>query len=404
MNKTLFVLFALLCVSSLAAAPAAPVAAAAATAASSFGQASGDHYLVLSELGKERATALERQLEANFQLFDSVFRFDATAMADKLNVREFKDKAGFDAYLGQIVGQTKDDFVYLHYPTPERSELLLFNKAEPDFSASLAHQAFVQFLKHFIPNPPLWMREGLAVMFESARWDDKAAKLDFQENLAWLETAKSLKERNLFMPLDRLLTVGQEEARSELDVFYPEAWAFVSFLANTEDRAYNRLLWDAISGLRKDASLEENGGTVAKIVKAWYGLADAEKAFADYLASRKTFPELVADGVRQYGDKDWAEATKSFEEAQALTKDSYVPGYYLGLIAYAKNDFTLAETQYKGALGLGCDPAITNYALGVNAYAQNRIEDAKAYLAIARKASPDRYGNKVDELLAKFPK
>ena len=199
-----------------------------------FGQASSDHYLVLSELGQDRADALSRQLEALFGLYDGFFRYDPAGLKAKLNVREFKDKAGFDIYMNQIVGQSKDDFVYLHYPSPERSELLVFPKDEPDFSASLAHQAFVQFIKAFIPNPPLWIREGVAVGFESATWDDKAGKLSFPENLAWLETVKSLKDRSLLMPLDKLLTIGQDEARAELDVFYPQAWAFVSFLQNSE--------------------------------------------------------------------------------------------------------------------------------------------------------------------------
>src|SRR5208282_4680332 len=207
-----------------AASPASAPAAAAPVAPSSgavFGQASSDHYMVLSELGKDRADALVRQLEALFNLYNGFFRYDPADLKAKLNVREFKDKAGFDVYMNQIVGQTKDDFVYLHYPSPERSELLVFSKDEPDFSASLAHQGFVQFIKAFIPNPPLWIREGVAVCFESAKWDDKAGKLDFPENLAWLETVKSLKDRSLLIPLDKMLSIGQDEASADLDVFYP---------------------------------------------------------------------------------------------------------------------------------------------------------------------------------------
>ena len=367
------------------------------------GEASSDHYVVLSELGQERAETLSRQLEAYFGLYNALFRFDGAALKAPLNVREFKDKAAFDAYLGQVVGQTKDDFVYLHYPNPERSELLLFGKDEPDFSASLAHQAFVQFLKAFIPNPPLWMREGLAVYFESAAWDNEAESLDFPENLAWLETVKSLKERSLFMSLDNLLTIGQDQARDELDVFYPQAWAFVSFLLNTESKSYNRLLWDAMSALRKDTDLARNQRVILDKLESWYGLAESEEAFLAYLDTRKTFPELVAEGVRAYADKSWDDAIKSFTAAGDMNEDSYVPQYYLGLIAYAQNEFSLAEFRYKSALELGCDPAITKYALGVNAYAQNRLEDAVAYLNEAKDASPDRYGTKVDELIAKFP-
>jgi tetratricopeptide (TPR) repeat protein len=390
-----------------AAAPEATPAAAASEVVSApavFGQASTDHYVVLSEMGQDRAVALSRQLEALFGLYDGFFRYDPEGLKAKLSVREFRDKASFDIYMTQIVGQSKDDFVYLHYPSPERSELLVFPKDEPDFSASLAHQGFVQFLKAFVPNPPLWIREGVAVSFESAVWDDAAGRLSFPENLAWLETVKSLKERSLLMGLDKLLSIGQDEARAELDVFYPQAWALASFLTNSEDKAYNRLLWDSVAALKKDASLEDNQAAVAKIVSTWYGSAAVETAFAGYLADRKTFPELVADGVRKYADKSWEEASAAFSSAKSMNQASYVPDYYLGLIAYAQNQFDSADAYYKQALALGCDPAITNYALGVNAYAQNRLDDAKGFLVTAKDASPDRYGEKVDSLIAKIGK
>jgi tetratricopeptide (TPR) repeat protein len=379
-------------------------ASAPVDASAKIGQVESAHYIVLSELGQDRAAALSRQLEALFGLYDGFFRFDASDLKAKLNVHEFADKTGFNTYMTQIVGQSKDDFVYLHYASPERSELLLFPKAEPDYSASLAHQGFVQFLKAFIPNPPLWIREGVAVSFESAVWDDKAGKLNFPENLAWLETVKSLKARNLLMGLDKLLTIGPDEVRANLDVFYPQAWAFTSFLLNSPDKSYNRLLWDSVAALRKDASLEDNEASVARIVDTWYGNDAVDKAFGAYLADRKTFPELVALGVRKYGEKTWGEASAAFVAAQSLNAASYVPDYYLGLIAYAQNQFDVADGHYKQALALGCDPAITNYALGVNAYAQNRLDDAKGFLQTAKTAAPDRYTEKVDSLIAKIGK
>jgi hypothetical protein len=403
-KATFVVLAAFFAVSFAAAQDAAMAAPAPATAASTFGETESEHYVVLSELGQDSAKTLSRHLEALFGLYDAFFRYDASSLKAKLNVREFKDKDGFDVYMNQIVGQTKDDFVYLHYPSPERSELLVFAKDEPDFSASLAHQGFVQFIKAFIPNPPLWVREGIAVSFESATWDDREGKLAFPENLAWLETVKSLGDRKLLLPLDKLLAIGQEEARTDLDIFYPEAWAFASFLANSREQAYNRLLWDAIAALRRDGSLEENQAAVSRIVEHWYGADQTEKAFASYLADRKTFPELVSLGVQKYGDKAWAEASEAFMAAQTMNQASYVPEYYLGLVAYAQNDFPAAESHYRSALQLGCDPAITNYALGVNAYAQNRLDDAKGFLKVARDAAPDRYGEKVDSLIAKIGK
>ena len=120
-------------------------------------------------------------------------------------------------------------------------------------------------------------------------------------------------------------------------------------------------------------------------------------------SGRKTFAELVADGVKAYADQSWDDAAKAFSAAADIKKDSYVPQYYLGLIAYAKNDYSTADLRYKSALQLGCDPAITDYALGIDAYAQNRLDDARSYLNLAKQAAPDRYGSKVDTLLARFP-
>jgi hypothetical protein len=359
-------------------------------------------YVVYSETGAARAAELDARLEALFDLYGRYFHFDQATLPAKLRVREFKDKMGFDAYISQVAGQTKDDFVYLHYANPERSELVLYAKEGPAAEASLAHQAFVQYLKGFVRNPPLWLRDGFAVFFETARWNAKTKTLDFAENLAWLETAKALDAKMALIPLPRLLTLTSDESRTALDVFYPEAWAFASFLVNSGSPDYNRLLWDSISALKRDASLAENQDAVARLVDAWYGKEEAEKAFLAYLAERRTFAELISEGVGAYGDKAWERAQTVFESAAGLDPTSYIPPYYLGLIAYASGDYTLAEYNYRTALELGCNPATTNYALGVNAFAQNRMADAKAYLQAAKAAAPEKYSGKVDELLKRL--
>jgi len=359
-------------------------------------------YVVYSEGGAARAADLDARLEALFALYNGVFRFDPATLGAKLHVREFSDKAGFDAYLNQVAGETKDDFVYLHYTSLERSELLLFAKDGDSGEASLAHQAFVQYLKAFVRNPPIWMRDGFAVFFESARWDAASRTMTFPENLAWLETAKALQSKGGFLPLGKLLSIGQEESRSVLDVFYPEAWAFASFVVNSKNRDYNRLLWDSISTLAPAASLEANQEAVSDLVDVWYGLDAAQAAFASYLSGRKTFGDLLTDGVAAYNAKTYDAAKTAFEAAAALDATSYVPPYYLGLIAYGAGDYSLAEYNYRTALKLGCDPATTNYALGVNAFAQNRMDEAKTYLSAAKTADAARYGAKADELLKRL--
>jgi len=381
-------------------APAAPLAAAPAT---SFSSASTARYAVWSDSGAADAAALASTLDGLFAVFNEYFRFDETTLKGHLTVRKFSAKEGFDAYLRKVIGETKDDFVYLHYPTVERSELVIFAKASADdYEASLAHQAFVQYLKAFVPDPPLWLREGFAVFFERTRLDPNSGTVVYAENQAWLETVKLLKSQGRLYPVEELLALSTDEARAGLDVFYPQSWALVSFLLNSSDRRYNRVVWDAVARLSPEAGLERNQAAVRDFIYRWHDRGAVESDFLSYLDSQKTFAELVTSGVRSYGDKDLETAYRSFTQALAKNPGSYIPQYYLGLIAYARGDYGLADEYYLKALELGSDAPITNYALGINAYASRRFEEARAYLQKAMDGDPTRYQDKAGEIIARI--
>ena len=387
----------------LAAILAALIGASALSAQeTTFAQAKTDHYLVWAETGQERADELSKILEGLFALFEEDMRLNPAVLKSRLTVRDFADKEQFDNYLMQIVGETKGDFVYLQYPTPERSELLIFDKDKTDFAASLAHQAFVQYLKTFIPNPPLWIREGFAVYYERAAWDASAGKVMFAENTAWLETLKALQNSGKLFSTEALLAASSEKVAASLDVFYPQSWGFVSFLLGSGNPRYARFLWDSLSTLSPTASLEENQRAVSDLFHRWHDAKAAQEDFLTWLAGRKTFAELVEEGVRLYGEKKAEEAEAVLAEALTKNEGNYIPYYYLGLLSYGKSEFDMAEYYYKTAGQLGCDPATTNFALGLNAYAMNRFDDARAYLTKAKEAAPERYATRVDEVLSKI--
>jgi tetratricopeptide (TPR) repeat protein len=366
--------------------------------------ASSTRYAVWSDAGKDDAAALASTLDSLFGVYNEYFRFDETLLRAPLTVRKFSQKTGFDAYLTQVIGQTKDDFVYLHYPTAERSELVIFQKSTgEDYEASLAHQAFVQYLKAFVPEPPLWIREGFAVYFEKTGKDARSGQVSYQENQAWLETIKLLKSQGRLFSVEDIMLLSAEDARKGLDVFYPQSWAMVAFFLNSPDRRYNRFIWDAISLLKPDATLDQNQLAVYNFFKRWHSIDAAGSDFVAYLDSQKTFAELVGTGVRSYGDKDLETAGKTFLQALAKNPSSYIPPYYLGLIAYARNDYALAEEYYRSALKLGSDEPITNYALGINAFASKRFDEAKTYLAKAASGDPSRYELKTKEILGRIP-
>lgn len=365
--------------------------------------ASSRHYAVWSDVSTQDATALAATLDGLFGVYNEYFRFDDATLKSALTVRKFATKDAFDAYLRKVIGETKDDFVYLHYPTVERSELVIFAKDNADdFDASLAHQAFVQFLKSFVSEPPLWIREGFAVFFERTRLDPKTGLVAYADNQAWLETVKLLQSQGRLYKVTDLLMLSSDDARAGLDVFYPQSWALVSFFINSPDRRYNRFLWDAIAHLSPDATLEQNQAAVRDFFLRWHSEQAAQTDFVTYLDGQKTFAELVTSGVRAYGDKDLETARKAFTQALAKNATSYIPPYYLGLIAYAKGDYVLADGYYKSALGLGSDAPITNYALGINAYASRRFDEAKAYLQKASDGDPAKYQVKAGEIITRI--
>jgi len=369
--------------------------------AASLAIAQSTHYEVRSELGSDDAVALARELDLRFDIYNELFHFDPSLLSGKLKVRAFKDEAMFDAYLLTALGDTRDGASYLHYSRPERSELLLVRDSKPVSIRAFSHQAFIQFLRAFVPNPPAWMREGFAIFFEPLLFDPRIDDFLFEENLAWLETVKA------WGPdapgIDRIL-LSDEDPTLGTERRNPASWALVSFILNSSDEVYRRFLYESILLLDSASSASENGLTIAERGAAWIDASRANADYADYLSSRKTFAELVEAGRSAYAAKDPQTAERAFYAAEELKPGHYAPYYYLGLLAYERKDYALAENHYKSALQNGADAALVNYALGVNAAADARNADALKFLEQAKNASPERYSVKADELIARLQK
>lgn len=359
----------------------------------------GAYYEVRSELGIADAQALAEEMDLRFALFERLFRFDSKKLGAKLKVRAFKDEASFDQYLLGTLGETRDGATYLHYSRPDRSELVVVRDGSATAERAKAHQSFVQYLRAFIPNPPAWIREGFAIYFETVAYDASKKLLNYEENLSWLETVKSWKNE---APSIADLLLAEESGTAKLATLQPASWALVSFLLNAEQEDYSRFLYESFLLLDPLAASTTNARTIAVRGAAWIDPAKAATDYKAYLASRRTFAELIDDGRAAYAAKEPKVAEEAFLAAAELRPSHYAPHYYLGLLAYEKKDYTVAENHYRSALQLGADEALVSYALGVNAAADGRAADAKTYLLKAKSVSPTRYAVKVDELLSRI--
>lgn len=360
-----------------------------------------DHYRIVSESGQSQAEDLSREMEAALALYNSILHFDLSQLPAKLNVKIFKDLDSFNAYVSSVISQTRSDFVFIAWSDPAKSELLCFPKDPKAFTASLLHQGAIQFLKGFIDNTPLWLREGVATYLDQSSYDPRTATFTIRPNLLWLDGLKaSLRGEtpDKPIPFTDLLSFTRDMAQAEQEVFMQESWGLVQFLAGSQQNEYNRVLWDAISSLDPKGSLEANSIRVRKRAFSWVQDQKLRDDFEKFMTSMKTPNDLVREGVALYTKGDLAGADQTLSNAVALQPDASAGWYYLGLIAYARKDYPKADDLYMKAFQLGANAAVINYALGVNAFAAGRNTDATKYLKFAKDADPATYGDKVDAL------
>jgi tetratricopeptide (TPR) repeat protein len=363
------------------------------------------HYRIYSDTSQAQADDIARRMEAGVTLYNDVFHFDLSLLTTKLRVRVFKDLDSFNAYLDKVLSQKRADFVFIAWSDPERSELLCFPKDEPAFTPSLIHQGAIQFMKAFVDNPPVWLREGIATYLETASWDATAGVYKAKPNFAWLDQLKSLLAAgSATTPLSvaDLLTVSREKAQSQMDVFAPESWGFVQFLMGSPQHAYLRAMWDSIAALSPKATLDENSQRVSARAFSWFPDQALQQDFQSYILSLKTSTDLLKDGVDQYGSGDLAGADASLQKCIDLDPSNSTAWYYKGLISYARKDYAKAEEDYLKAFQLGTTAGIINYALGVNSFAAGKNADATKYLSFARTADKTTYGDRVDALLKRI--
>jgi hypothetical protein len=368
---------------------------------------SGQYYEVLSDGGSADAQLLSRELDSRFLLYNKFFHFNPQKLGgQRLKVRAYKDQRTYDAYITERLDKTSPGAVYLHYNQPERRELVI-HRGGSDEGRMFPHQAFVQYLRAFIPYPPSWFREGFAVYFSTLKFESggtggaKAPGGDglvYEENLSWLETIKSIGAK-----APSLETVLLADNRGSLpDNFQGVSWAFISFLKDSGKEDYLRLLYESFILMDSAASAQDNSEILYNHVRSWSDLAALDREYKAYLLTRKTFAELIAEGQRSYNAKDNKNAETVFLKALQQRPTHYAPYYYLGLLAYDNKNYVQAEHYFQSAQQYGADQSLTAYAMGINAAAAGDNAKAITLLEQAKALSPSQYNEQVDNLVKRL--
>jgi tetratricopeptide (TPR) repeat protein len=364
--------------------------------ASEMTEAVRGYYRVFSQGGWADADSLARELEQRFNEYNRLFSFDGQKLKHPLLVRSFENRDAYNAYVSSRLGRTREGAVYLHYNQPERRELVILRGSQEE-KWMLAHQSFVQFFRAFIPSPPSWMLEGFAIFFNTLGFDPATGKLIYEENLSWLDTVKGL--GTSIPPLESIFLA---DIQGPPENFQGLSWAAVSFFLNSGNPEYFRTLIESFMLLSEPASAALNAEAVANRIHLRTSQNILQNDYLNYLASRKTFGDLIDEGQKAYAAKNYAEAELAFLRAIEQRPAHYVSYYYLGLIAYEEKNYELAEGYYRSALQYGAEQALLQYARGVNAAMMGRNAEAISYLEEAARLSPERYRERAANLISRI--
>ncbi|MDR0316372.1 MAG: hypothetical protein LBH97_05670 [Treponema sp.] len=357
-----------------------------------------EHFIIFSDPADGKTLAFE--MEERFSVYNRLFRFNPGNVAGNaawpLNVRSFRDTDAYNRYVGSQIGSIRPGAVYLHYQQRDRRELII-NRGSAGEGQALSYQAFIQFLRAFVSNPPSWIREGFAVFFNNLGFDEDG-DLSYEENLLWLETVKSLE----YLPMPGAILMA--DVLGMPDDFQSLAWSIVSFMLNSGKHDYLRTMTDSFMLLSDSKSAEENSAEVMKHIFLWNDMEEFDKDYREYLDSRKSFSELLAEGQRAYDIGDTGAAILAFRDALDLRPRHFAPRYYLGLLAYELGDYDTARQYYRSSMQYGADQALVLYAMGLNSAAAGRNSEAVEFLRQAAETAPARYREKTQAIITRLEK
>ncbi len=360
---------------------------------------------------------VSRAFTSFHRYYADFFRFADQSGTSLLRVVILPDRDSFETYIQNRIGERRSGFIFLKYAKKELSELVLY----PSLSASgetlrgfdafagpvLLRQLYLQYLYAHVSEPPLWVRDGFQACFETLNWDSQTGAVRETSGEPWLESAKSsYADSQKRLPASAILSAvtGSYEAVR----FYPQAWAFATFLKTTENPEYQRFLYETFiilgnNGRYNDSSLQENTDSVKIRFVRFFDAAEADENFAVWLSGKYTFNELIQFGVTLYNSGEYAAAGKRLREAALIRPQDPLVSYYLGLVAYSEKNYEEARTRYIQAQQFGAEASTVLWALALNAWSSGDMAEAKKHLLSVKETNPGKYGERADKLLQSIP-
>jgi hypothetical protein len=185
------------------------------------------NYHVLSDIDKDTCLEASKLLEEAFTSYRVNFGWVSRDESRLFKVYLFGGRQGFQQYqvdISMLMGKPSEKAAGLY--SPLLKQLLIWNLPNrDDMMETIRHEGFHQYMDRFLPDPPVWFDEGLAVYHENP--EKVSGRLKFgQLHRYYLEAL----ETDGLVPLRDFMRIAHGQFYENSPGSYGQAWLFVHML------------------------------------------------------------------------------------------------------------------------------------------------------------------------------
>jgi tetratricopeptide (TPR) repeat protein len=331
---------------------------------------------VAREKDLRRVASRLEEYRAVFSRLLSVEHFDASVPT---TVVVFRDDRAYQPFKPMYRGQTAAFVSGYFQPGAEVNyvTLALDSDGGRGASSTLLHEYTHLLVNNYFRNAPLWLKEGLAEFYSTARVSGDRRRITLGAQLP--HRAREFRGRTL-LPLRTLFAVDQGSPHyydaDKRGLFYAESWALVHYLLEGGGGARRTQLARFIASLADGKNVEES------FRLAFQTDMDGLEAELSTYVRLASYPESSETFDRKL-DFDSQLVARALTEAEGLA--------CLGDLLLHTDRADDAENYLRRALELDEGLPSARVSLGILHLRQNRFAEAREQLGLAVGADPKNY-------------
>lgn len=341
------------------------------------------YFSIETDLDAGQTAVIAGYLDAAIQLFQEYL--DGEESEWPLRIRLF---ASYDAFLGVLSTfpaeynlRNRQDFLFLlNSKRPEMSVLLMYPRdAENLMRASLLKNSFLHYVFSVAPEMSPWLREGLALYFELAHWNEVNRSFELIPNHLYLDRLQLIRETEP-LSIEELTSMNNDTLESSLESGLAHSWAIVNYLMMENTEVLQSII---IRELLGESRIHPELLALTESIEAYFNAPG--------------FNALMAAGRHAVSESLYDEAFSLFERARTVNPTAWSAVYYLGLSAFHIEAYDQARDLYEEALAMGAEEALIYYALGILAIQENDFARAESYFILVEERDRQRFSRLINE-------